>query len=90
MALCVRSLRLFVKFVRYVCQKKIFSQKECSDQKTYLAKVDGSTQKPRGRQFQDLFDNIIDQFIEEEIIEVDQYEQANDGGYRGGPAHRNK
>ena len=38
----------------------------------------------------DLFDNIIDQFIEEEVIEVDQYEETNDGGYRGGPAQRNK
>ena len=27
----------------------LFSKKECSDQKTYLAKVDGSTQKSRSR-----------------------------------------
>ena len=31
-----------------------------------------------------------DQFIKDKVIDVDQYEQTNDGGYRGGPAQRNK
>ena len=32
---------------RFLC-RLLFSEKECLDQKTYFAKVDGSTQKPKG------------------------------------------
>ena len=35
----------FLSFLRHL----LFSQKEGSDQKTYFAKVDRSSQKPRGR-----------------------------------------
>ena len=38
---------LFSSFLRH----NLFSKKECSDQKTHLAKVDGSAQKPRSTPF---------------------------------------
>ena len=38
-----------VFFPFFFLRRDLFSQKECSDQKTYLAKVDGNAQKPRGR-----------------------------------------
>ena len=39
----------FFLFFSFLLRRLLFSQKECSDQKTYLAKVDGSAPKPRGR-----------------------------------------
>ena len=36
----------------------------------------------------DLFKNIVDPFIKEEVIEVDLVEEINSGGHLGGPAQR--
>ena len=38
----------------------------------------------------DLFDDIVDPFIKEEAIEVDQLEETNKGGHWGGPRQRDK
>ena len=40
---------LFLFLFSFFPRRLLFSQKECSDQKTYLEKVDGSAPKPRGR-----------------------------------------
>ena len=38
----------------------------------------------------DLFDNIVDLFIAEEVIEVDQLEEKNNGAHLGRPTRRHK
>ena len=43
--------------------------------------------KPGQRSYKD---NIVNQFIEGEVIEVDQLEETNIGGHSGGPAQRDK
>ena len=43
------SFFFFSPFFLFLLRRDLFSQKECSDQKTYFAKVDGNAQKPRGR-----------------------------------------
>ena len=39
----------FFFFFFFLLRRLLFTKKECLDQKTYLAKVDGSAPKPRGR-----------------------------------------
>ena len=38
----------------------------------------------------DLFDNIVDLFIAEVVIEVDQLEEKNNGAHLGRPTRRHK
>ena len=51
---CTRILLKTARFPLFFLRRLIFSQKECSYQKTYLAKVDESTSKLEADPFQDL------------------------------------
>ena len=45
----VATILISLFFLRFLLRCYLFAQRECSDQKTYLAKVAKNAQKPRGR-----------------------------------------